>query len=60
MESLPVVVVLVLHADGLLEYLLLLLFLQEGLVSPEQHVPVMMVLQLDLHDVYVLAEDDTI
>ena len=35
---------LALHVDGLLEYLLLLLFLQEGLIGPEQHVPVMMVL----------------
>ena len=43
--------------DGLLEYLLLLLFLQEGLISLEQHVLVPMVLRLDLHNVPILAED---
>ena len=56
MESLPIVVVLVLHVEGLLEYLLLL-FLQEGLIGPEQHVLVTTVLRLELHDVPVLAED---
>ena len=42
--------------DGLLEYSLLF-FLQEGLVSLEQHVLVPMVLRLNLHDVPVLVED---
>ena len=51
------VIALTLHMDGLLEYFLLLLFLQEGLVSLEQHVPVSMVLRLNLHDVPILAED---
>jgi hypothetical protein len=41
--------------DGLIEYLLL--FLQEGLIGLEQHVPIITVLLLDLHDVPVLAED---
>jgi hypothetical protein len=55
-ESLPIVV-LALHTDGLLEYLLLLLFLQEGLIGPKQHVSIMMVLRLDLHNVPALAKD---
>ena len=35
---------LALHVDGLLEYLLVILILQEGLVGLEQHVLVPMVL----------------
>ena len=55
-KDLPIVVVLALHLDGLLEHLLLL-FLQEGLVGLKQHVPIAMVLRLNLHDVPILIED---
>ena len=47
------VIALTLHMDCLLEYFLLLLFLQEGLIILEQHVLVLMVLRLNLHDVLV-------
>jgi hypothetical protein len=36
---------------------LLLLLLEKGVIGLEQHVPVLMVLHLDLHDVPVLTED---